>query len=135
MPSAPVSVAEGGNQAATDEDTLIEVMIRAKEAALNVVGDVIIPEGEPSSPSSVVKPVQVEDVCAKELATTPKVDQQSSCLGLVGSQSGIGDSGHRMYTDEEENATTINYLKNRAADREVPFTEVVFKGNKKKGKP
>ncbi|MCI94378.1 hypothetical protein A2U01_0115676, partial [Trifolium medium] len=40
-----------------------------------------------------------------------------------------------MYTDEEKNAAAINYLKNRAADREEPFTEVVFKGNKKKGKP
>ncbi|MCI12370.1 hypothetical protein A2U01_0033474, partial [Trifolium medium] len=56
-------------------------------------------------------------------------------LGLVGSRSGIGDSGHRMYTNEKENAAAINYLKNRAADREEPFTEVVFKGSKKKGKP
>jgi hypothetical protein len=39
-----------------------------------------------------------------------------------------------MYTDEEENAAAIYYLKNRAADREKPFTEVVFKGNKKKCK-
>ncbi|MCI38537.1 hypothetical protein A2U01_0059765, partial [Trifolium medium] len=50
MPSAPVSVAKEGNQAATDEDPLVEVMIRAKEAAFNVVGDVITPEGEPSIP-------------------------------------------------------------------------------------
>ncbi|MCI52002.1 hypothetical protein A2U01_0073246, partial [Trifolium medium] len=75
MPSAPVSVAEGGSQAATGEDPLIEVMIRAKELAFNVVGDVIIHEGEPSIPDGVVTPVQVEDVRA-ELATTPKVDQQ-----------------------------------------------------------
>ncbi|MCI66443.1 hypothetical protein A2U01_0087701, partial [Trifolium medium] len=31
MPSAPLSVAEGGNQVAVEEDPLIEVMIRAKE--------------------------------------------------------------------------------------------------------
>ncbi|MCI27537.1 hypothetical protein A2U01_0048736 [Trifolium medium] len=75
MPSAP---AIGGNQATTDEDPLIEY------------------------PSGVVTPVQVEDVRV-ELATTPKVDQQTPNLGLVGSWSGISDFGHRMYTDEEEN--------------------------------
>ncbi|MCI93513.1 hypothetical protein A2U01_0114811, partial [Trifolium medium] len=52
-------------------------MIRAKEVALNLVGDVIIPEGKPSIPSGVVEPVHVEDVRAKELATTTKVDQQT----------------------------------------------------------
>ncbi|MCI21002.1 hypothetical protein A2U01_0042166, partial [Trifolium medium] len=46
---------------------------------------------------------QVEDVRAKELATTPKVDQQTLNLGFVGSWSGIGDFDHMMYTDEEEN--------------------------------
>lgn len=102
VPSAP----EGGNQSLTNEDPLVEVMIRAKEAVFNVVGDVIIPEVEISSiPSGVVKPVQVEDVRAKEPTTTPKVDPQTPNLGLVGSRSGIGDSGYRMYTDEEENAT------------------------------
>lgn len=49
--------------------------------------------------------MQVEDVRAKEPTTTPKVDPQTPNLGLVGSRSGIGDSGYRMYTDEEENAT------------------------------
>ncbi|MCI77918.1 hypothetical protein A2U01_0099188, partial [Trifolium medium] len=64
-------------------------MIRAKEVAFNVVDDVIIPEGEPSIPYGIVKPVQVEDVHAKELATTTTVDQQTPSLGLVGSWSGI----------------------------------------------
>jgi hypothetical protein len=79
--------------------------------------------------------MHVEDVLAKEPTTTPKVDQQTPNLGLVGSWSGIGDSGNRMYIDEEENAETINYLKNDVADKEKPFIEVVFKGNKTKCKP
>jgi hypothetical protein len=44
MPYAPISVAEGGSEAVTNEDPLIEVMIRTKDASFNV-GDVIIPEG------------------------------------------------------------------------------------------
>jgi hypothetical protein len=44
MPYAPISVAEGGNEAAINEDPRIEVMIRTKEASFNV-GDVVIPEG------------------------------------------------------------------------------------------
>jgi hypothetical protein len=82
-----------------------------------------------------VQPVQVEDVHVIYLAMKQSVDQQTPILGFVGSSRDIGDFGHRMYTYEEENAAAINYLKNRAADREEPFTEVVFKGNKKKGKP
>ncbi|XP_045802224.1 uncharacterized protein LOC123895782 [Trifolium pratense] len=42
------------------------------------------------------------------------------------------DIGHRVYTDEEETATTINYLKNRSAAVEEPFTDVVSKAKKKK---
>jgi hypothetical protein len=79
--------------------------------------------------------MQVADVCAKKLDTTQKVDQQTPNLDLSGSWSDIGDFGHMMYTDEKENAIAINYLKNRAADRKEPFTEVVFKGNKNKGNP
>jgi hypothetical protein len=98
-----------------------------------IVGDVINLANEASRVVH-VQLVQVEDVCPKELDRTQTVNQQTPNLGLVGSWSDIGNFGHRMYTDEEENATTINYLKNRAAEREEPFTEV-FKGNKKKGKP
>jgi hypothetical protein len=43
------------------------------------------------------------------------------------------DIGHRVYTDEEENAAALNYLKNRSAASEEPFTEVVSKATKKKG--
>ncbi|PNX90561.1 hypothetical protein L195_g046686, partial [Trifolium pratense] len=57
-PSAPATVAEGGKQIATDEDPLIEYMIKAKEVALNMVGDVMNPEGETSISSEVVQPVQ-----------------------------------------------------------------------------
>jgi hypothetical protein len=38
---------------------------------------------------------------------------------------------HKVYTDEEENAAAINYLKNRPAAMEEPFTEVVSKAKKK----
>jgi hypothetical protein len=37
-----------------------------------------------------------------------------------------------MYTDEKENAATVNYLKNRDAAGEEPFTEVVSKAKKKR---
>ncbi|MCI75254.1 DUF4283 domain protein, partial [Trifolium medium] len=40
------------------------------------------------------------------------------------------DIGHRVYTDEEEKAAAINFLKNREAAREEPFTEVVSKTKK-----
>jgi hypothetical protein len=101
--------------------------------ASSIVGDIMNLASEASGVVH-VQLVQVEDVCPKELDRTQKVNQQTPNLGHVGSWSDIGNFGHRMYTDEEENATTINYLKNRAAEREEPFTEV-FKGNKKKGKP
>jgi hypothetical protein len=78
--------------------------------------------------------VQVEDVLAKEPISTSKVDQQTPNLDIVGLWSGIGNIGHGMYTDEEENAASTNYLKNRVVDREEPFIQVVIKGNKKKGK-
>lgn len=34
-------------------------------------------------------------------------------------------TGPRVYTDEEERAAAINYMRNRAAIAEEPFTEVV----------
>ncbi|MCI48956.1 DUF4283 domain protein, partial [Trifolium medium] len=43
--------------------------------------------------------------------------------------------GHQVYTDEEENATAISYLKNRSTAMEDPFTEVVSKAKKKEGIP
>jgi hypothetical protein len=38
-----------------------------------------------------------------------------------------------VYTNEEENAAAINYLKNHSAPREESFTEVVSKTKKKIG--
>ncbi|GAU44230.1 hypothetical protein TSUD_399940 [Trifolium subterraneum] len=135
LPSGPVSVADVGNKVAIDEDPLIEYMIRAKEVAFNVVGDAF-PKGEiPNIFSGVVDPVQMEDVRAKELTTAQIVDQQTPNLGHIGSGSGIDDIGHKMYTDKEENVAAINFLRNCVANREEPFTEVLFKGNRKKGKP
>jgi hypothetical protein len=40
-------------------------------------------------------------------------------------------TGPQVYTDEEERAAAINYLRNRAATTEEPFTEVVSKAGKK----
>jgi len=40
-------------------------------------------------------------------------------------------TGPRVYTDEKERAIAINYLRNRAAATEEPFTEVVSKAKKK----
>ncbi|MCI37277.1 DUF4283 domain protein, partial [Trifolium medium] len=41
------------------------------------------------------------------------------------------DIGHRVYKDEEERAAALNFLKNREAAREEPFTELVSKAKKK----
>ncbi|WJX92675.1 hypothetical protein P8452_74282 [Trifolium repens] len=69
-----------------------------------------------------VQTMQVANVHAKELDRTQKLNQQTSNLGLACSWSDIGDSGHMMYIDEKENEAAINHLKNRAADRDEPFT-------------
>jgi hypothetical protein len=42
-----------------------------------------------------------------------------------------GNIGHRVYTSEEENASVINYLKNRSAAMEEHFIEVMSKAKKK----
>jgi len=48
----------------------------------------------------------------------------------------VSASVPQVYTDEEESATTINYLKNCSAAMGEPFIEVVSKKNKKqKGFP
>jgi len=39
--------------------------------------------------------------------------------------------GSQVYIDEEERATTINYLKNRSNVREELFIDVVFKTKKR----
>ncbi|MCI41719.1 hypothetical protein A2U01_0062953 [Trifolium medium] len=41
------------------------------------------------------------------------------------------DIGHIVYTDEEETEAALNFLKNREASREEPFTDVVSKAKKK----
>jgi hypothetical protein len=42
-----------------------------------------------------------------------------------------GDIEHKVYTDEEERAAALNFLKNREAVGEESFTEVVSKAKKK----
>jgi hypothetical protein len=39
--------------------------------------------------------------------------------------------GHKVYIDEEERETAINFLKNRAAASEESFTEIMSKAKKK----
>ncbi|PNX96172.1 caffeic acid 3-O-methyltransferase-like protein [Trifolium pratense] len=94
--------------------------------------------------------VQVEDVHTTDLSETPP---PSGC-GMSFSQVIVTDEvlnlnvahdlailqqywkessdiGHRVYTDEEERAATINFLKNSEAAKEEPFTDVVSKTKKK----
>jgi hypothetical protein len=69
---------------------------------------------------------------ANELATKQKVDQSTPNMGIVGSSGEVDKFGNRLYTDDEEDTTSTNYLKNRAAARGKTFTKVMFWGNKKK---
>jgi len=66
----------------------------------------------------------------------PNVAHDLEILQSVWNGSNTRGIGHRVYTNEEENTTAINYLKNKfAADSaatEEPFIEVVFKAKKKK---
>jgi hypothetical protein len=61
----------------------------------------------------------------------PKVAHDLTILQQYWKENDGSDIGHRVYTDEEETAATMNFLKNREASREEPFTVVVSKAKKK----
>jgi hypothetical protein len=75
--------------------SVLEDIIRAREVAFNVVGNVTDLEGEKIPSISVGEGlVQVENVHAIYLAMKQSVDQQTPSLGLVGSSRDIGDFRH-----------------------------------------
>ncbi|KEH41593.1 hypothetical protein MTR_1g052605 [Medicago truncatula] len=74
-----------------------------------------------------VQPMQVEDNLAQ---TEKQVEDHQNSSFWKGKD--VSASVPQVYTDEEERATTINYLKNCSAAMEEPFIEVVSKKNKKR---
>ncbi|GAU37091.1 hypothetical protein TSUD_395130, partial [Trifolium subterraneum] len=153
MPSALKPVEIAYNQVVADEDPLIEDLTRDIEVRPSVlVGDVLNFDEE------LLSGISVPSI---DLAKKPRVDQESITpdLRIVGSWSDAvtdldyiqdppswcgtssiviasdvalaSDIGHKVYTDEEETTAAINYLKNRYAALEEPFT-VVSKAKKKK---
>jgi hypothetical protein len=69
-------------------------------------------------------------VTASEAVINPHVAHDLEIL-RVWKDKEASNISHKVYTDEEENAAAINYLKNRPAAMEEPFTEVVSKAKKK----
>jgi hypothetical protein len=94
LPTA-ASVVEGCTQVATDEDPLLDAIVRDREVAFNVEGNVSHLEGEKTPSFNVgaliVQPPQVEDVHAIDLVTKQRVDQHTPILDLVGSSSPPSD--------------------------------------------
>ncbi|PNY08940.1 hypothetical protein L195_g005480 [Trifolium pratense] len=144
-------------KAVVDEDPLLIDIIRSKEVSTGVlVRDVLNVEEELSPSISVgadlVLVAQAEEVRTTDLSEIPT---PSGC-GMSSSQVIVTDEvldpnvardlailqhywkendgsgiGQRVYTDEEERAAAINFLKNREVATEEPFTDVVSKAKKK----
>jgi hypothetical protein len=70
------------------------------------------------------------NIIASDVVMNPHIAHDLEIL-RVWKDNEAGNIGHKTYTDEEENATAINYLKNRSAAIEEPFIEVVSKAKKK----
>jgi hypothetical protein len=136
-----------------DEDPLIIDIIRSKEVASSeLVGNILNFEDD-LFPNTLVGADTVHAVQVEEVHTT---DPPPSGSGMSSSQVIVTDEvlnpnvahdlailqqywkenvgsgiGHKVYTDEEETAAAINFLKNREDSREEPFIEVVSKSKKK----
>ncbi|CAJ2672427.1 unnamed protein product [Trifolium pratense] len=155
--SEPVTIAS--NQGVADVDPLIEDLTRDKEVRPSVlVGDALIfeeeffssiPVGESITPDlrivgswsdAVTDLDYIQDpsawcgasstVTASVVVLNPHVANDLEILRNW-KDNEASDIGHRVYTDEEETAAAINYLKNRSAARGEPFIEVVSKAKKK----
>jgi hypothetical protein len=147
------SVVVDCSKVVADEDPLITDIIRSKEVATSVlVGDILNFEDE-LSPNTFVGEVPVHVVQIEEVHTTdpapsgcgvsssqvividevlnPNVAHDLTILQQYWNENDGSDIGHRVYTDEEETAAAMNFLKNREASREEPFTVVVSKAKKK----
>jgi hypothetical protein len=70
------------------------------------------------------------NVIASDVVLNPHIAHDLEIL-RVWKDHEAGNIGHKTYTDEEENAAAINYLKNRSAATDEPFIEVVSKAKKK----
>jgi hypothetical protein len=139
-----------------DVDPLIIDIIRSKEVDASVLTrDVLNIEEELSRNFSVAE-IPVHNVHVEEVFEIPHLQDPTSLCGLTSPNvvvsneilnpkvahdieilqkywkgNDVGDIGHRVYTDEEENAAAINFLNNRSTAREEPFTEVVSNSKKK----
>ncbi|PNX96019.1 hypothetical protein L195_g019219, partial [Trifolium pratense] len=84
--------------------------------------------------------VLVGDVLNIEEELCPNISVEADLVQLSGSHPNLGvywkendgsDIGHNVFTNEEERAVVINFLKNREVAREESFMEVVSKTKKK----
>ncbi|KAK2388420.1 hypothetical protein QL285_062107 [Trifolium repens] len=136
-----------------DEDPLIIDIIRSKVVATSeIVGNILNFEDE-LFPNTLVGADSVHVVQVEEVHTTdpppagcgmsssqvivtdevlnPNVAHDLAILQQYWKKNDVSNIGHKVYTDEEETAAAINFLKNREDSREDPFTEVVSKSKKK----
>jgi len=61
----------------------------------------------------------------------PKVAHDMEVLRhYIRKGNGVTNAGPRVYTDEEEIAAAVRYMRNRSATTEEPFTKVVSKATK-----
>jgi acyl CoA:acetate/3-ketoacid CoA transferase alpha subunit len=70
------------------------------------------------------------NIIASDVVINPHITHDLEIL-RVWKGNEAGNIGHKTYTDEEENAATINYLKKRFAVIEELFIEMVSKSKKK----
>jgi hypothetical protein len=137
---------------AADEDPLIDIIRSKVVATSEIVGNILNFEDE-LFPNTLVGADPVYAVQVEEVHTTdpppsgcgmsssqvivtdevlnPNVAHDLAILQQYWKENDGSDIGHKVYTDEEEIAAAINFLKNREDSREEPFTEVVSKSKKK----
>jgi hypothetical protein len=149
VPKRHVNIVQScSSKAVANEDPLIIDIIRSKEVETSVlVGDVLNIEEELSLNTLGATPLQfaqVEEIHTPDLSVDPHTQNTQSAdvlnpnvahdlaiLKQYWEGKDTGDIGHRVYSDEEEREAAINFLKNRAATSEEPFTVVVSKAKKK----
>jgi hypothetical protein len=71
------------------------------------------------------------NVISSDEVLNPNVAHDLAILQQYWEGKDARDIGPKVYTDEEEREAAINFLKNRTAVREEPFTVVVSKAKKK----
>jgi hypothetical protein len=71
------------------------------------------------------------NVLSSDEVLKPNVAHDLEILKQYWDDKNVREIEHRVYIDEEEREAAINFLNNRAATREEPFTVVVSKAKKK----